>query len=59
MSEWIKIEDRLPDKAGYYLIVADWMGVIEKGEFDGKSSWFFYYHLFEPTHWMPLPQPPK
>lgn len=55
---WIKIEDKLPPKAGYYLVVAEWMGVIEKGEFDGHSCWSIN-HLFDPTHWMFLPKPPQ
>lgn len=58
MTEWIKVKDRLPDVAGYYLVIADWMGVIEKAEFDGCSKWALN-HLFVPTHWMPLPDPPN
>lgn len=55
---WIKIEDKVPPKAGYYLVVAEWMGIIEKGEFDGHSRWTLNNN-FDPTHWMYLPQPPK
>lgn len=57
--EWISVKDRFPSIAGKYLVVADWMGVVEKGEFDGKSEWHIENHLFDVTHWMPLPQPPK
>ena len=56
--KWISIKDKLPRTAGMYLVVADWMGVIEKAEFDGKSKWALN-HLFEPTHWMPLPKLPE
>ena len=55
--KWIKVSERLPKKAGYYFVVADWMGIIEKGEFDGKSKWNIP-HLFQPTHWMTLPELP-
>lgn len=55
--KWIKVKDQLPEKAGHYLVVADWMGVIEKGEFNGKNKWHIN-HLFEPTHWMHLPDVP-
>lgn len=54
--EWIKVKDRLPESAGLYLVVANWMGVIEKSEFDGKENWAITY--FSPTHWMPLPKLP-
>lgn len=54
---WISVKDRLPSSPGMYLVVAEWMGVIEKAEFDGKSKWSLN-HLFSPTHWMPLPELP-
>lgn len=56
--KWIRVEDELPRSAGMYLVVADWMGVIEKGEFNGKDKWRIP-HLFEPTHWMELPEAPS
>ena len=59
MSEWISVKDKLPPTAGHYLVIADWMGVIEKGEFNGKDKWHIHNHLFDVTHWMPLPEPPK
>ncbi len=55
--KWNNVEENLPKSAGHYLVVAEWMGVIEKGEFDGKSKWSIN-HLFEPTHWMTLPDGP-
>lgn len=56
--EWININKRLPMEAGHYLVIADWMGIIEKAEFDGISLWNIP-HLFTPTHWMQLPEPPE
>lgn len=58
MMEWISVKDQLPTKAGYYLAVADWMGVIEKAEFDGINKWHIN-HIFMPTHWMDLPELPE
>ena len=62
MSEWISVEDRLPDDTGRY-----WCYVTEHGEL-GKSSYQWniaynvYAEMFEEvgvTHWQPLPEPPK
>lgn len=59
MTEWISVKKRLPRKAGLYLVVDYLMGVIEKGEFDGRSRWHINAHNFEVTHWMPLPEAPN
>jgi len=66
MGEWISVKDKLPDKAGRYLIhventvnyhrlpddivIAVW--VIKKWGFDGME----YNRV---THWKPLPQKPE
>jgi hypothetical protein len=66
MSDWVSVKDRLPNKAGRYLIhvenaanyhrlpddivIAVW--VIKQWGFDGME----YNRV---THWMPLPEPPK
>lgn len=42
--KWISVEDRLPDKLGYYLVKVD----------ERVASSRHYV-----THWMPLPNPPK
>lgn len=56
---WISVEDELPPIPGHYLVVADWMGVIEKAEFDMGDKWHQFSSHFEPTHWMPLPKEPN
>ena len=56
VTEWVSLEERLPPVAGFYLAVCDWMGVVEKVEFDGKDRWNFSFG--KPTHWMLLPLPP-
>ncbi len=53
---WINVKDEYPTKAGFYLVVDEWMDIVEKAEFDGIDRWNVW---FTPTHWMPLPQPPS
>jgi len=64
MNEWISVEDELPGLEVDVLLLWDDFH-IENGKFydDGDGP---YYVLFdgdtlisEPTHWMPLPSPPK
>ena len=57
-SEWISVEDRLPEREGKYLTFTI------KGEV--QLNWFVSFLAdAEPefdywvTHWMPLPEPPK
>ena len=68
MSEWISVEDRLPDENNDEFICyvsnkndksVDFVSafVYENGEFgDTKYGNNFNKWL---THWMPLPEPPK
>ena len=67
MSEWISVEDRLPEE-GIQVLIYTWRkfrGYVEivsprramysrDGHWTAISSWDF-----EPTHWMPLPTPPE
>jgi len=56
MSEWISVEDRLPEQDVDVLFY--WKGdgcqidCIEDA--DNPLDW-----AYEPTHWMPLPSPPE
>lgn len=63
MSEWISVEDRLPDQ-GQPVIY--WFSLL--GVFAGKFERLNGTNLFsgergflgdEVTHWMPLPEPPE
>lgn len=58
-SEWISVEERLPETEGKYLVcTANGMVYIEwfiDDYCDGHPSWGHY----AVTHWMPLPEPPK
>ncbi len=62
--EWISVNNDLPPKAGYYdckrylifceyIIIAIWYNEEWVDDPDG------FYRTFNPTHWMPLPEPPK
>lgn len=69
--EWISVKDKLPDSQGIYLSYYDFpikgirYGIanyirrwdIETGESEIGFVW--QYSNISPTHWMPLPEPPK
>ena len=66
-SNWISVKERLPEKAGVYLVAYHpcyWddvdMNRHEVGidTFRGKQSWA-KKKFQRVTHWMPLPEPPK
>jgi hypothetical protein len=55
-QKWIPVTERLPEEFGFYLtarkrdvFVEQWNGVC----FSQRC------HHAQPTHWMPLPEPPK
>lgn len=70
-SEWISVENRLPDTAERVLVCKTWLGMVYKPVYgyyqdfpNRKGCWYVlteegYYPQREVTHWMPLPQPPK
>ena len=64
MSEWIKVEDRLPD--GFESVIA--AGLLDGDEKVSVNEAYYagrwesvrgHTMLRGVTHWMPLPQPPK
>ena len=70
MSEWISVEDRLPNKEGDYLVfIVDNLGearmeVMKLFKWatsfnwsEHMNSWWKEYNHI--THWQPLPKPPK
>ena len=62
VQEWISVKDRLPE-AGQRVLVC--IGAVFEAFIDDDGKWQRYYSaplnevLGEPTHWMPMPQPPK
>lgn len=75
MDGWIKIEDRLPDNVGEYIVYAQdenssanegvWYdNVVVVAEYAfGEWTWRENSNDFDitdiVTHWMPLPKPPR
>lgn len=62
MSEWIRVDDRLPEEDGYYLVY----GNSNRGLIFMTSDWYdasvydwWHYPHAQVTHWMPLPEPPE
>lgn len=57
MSEWISVEDRLPSPGIDVLV---WIeqpciaSIDDEGDFRDHD-----YYTIVPSHWMPLPEPPK
>lgn len=52
MSEWIRVEDRLPENDAPVIYWSEVLGVL------GISCKFDFYSDGV-THWMPMPKPPK
>lgn len=59
-QEWISVKDRLPEVEERVLVYSYEDG-INFGYFLGYEDGFFIDCVYpnEPTHWMPLPEPPK
>lgn len=63
MSKWISVEDKLPEEEGGYLVY--WLSEGFSHAWHRVSVCYFVEDRFasgslkQPTHWMPLPEPPK
>lgn len=67
-DRWIPVSERLPEKEDFYIVFMHEPGVEEPfvwhGYYKPSEGWEVrdvYGDLFDgnPTHWMPLPAPPK
>lgn len=73
MSEWISVEEKLPylvdDKESEIVLVYDSkLGIYPATCMKSVNSYVWFeknsynnnmYKLLSPSHWMPLPEPPK
>tara|TARA_Y100000590_G_scaffold46284_1_gene49107 strand:+ start:6706 stop:7119 length:414 start_codon:yes stop_codon:yes gene_type:complete len=68
ISEWISVNDRLPNICGLFLVIDQHLtgDKVTIGFFEGKPScmWMPLVNRYncdgmEITHWMPLPEPPE
>ena len=66
-SEWISVEERLPEEKRHYL-TCHAGGVARVCQFDGKKfsyweydeeEWEFVEVICIPDYWQPLPEPPE
>ena len=57
VQEWISVDDRLPEPKEKAICI-DAEGNIIIGTYI-ECGWMFPCYCKRPTHWMPLPHPPK
>lgn len=68
-QNWIPVTERLPEKTQYVLVRYNNNDMVVASWFDGDEDIRFWRAMTdegwcadcdtEPTHWMPLPEPPK
>ena len=68
---WIPVSERLPEKAGHYIVFVELKRNGQKLSAWTQVTWFFFGDFIlecaedeksfvaAVTHWMPLPEPPK
>lgn len=57
VQEWVSVDDRLPEPKENAICI-NRHGDMMIGIYT-EWGWMFPCYFEEPTHWMPLPQPPK
>ena len=63
VPKWISVEERLPE-IGKFVLVSDGDDIDAACRYKAftipdETETFFWDSVFEVTHWMPLPAPPK
>ena len=64
VQKWVSVKDRLPEDGEIVLVCGSRGGVYtavlnKPGQYKGWHKLNSKSHYCDPTHWMPLPQPPK
>lgn len=65
MPKWIPVTVRLPQDTGIYIICDHYGNVMSRHFCKSHGKFAGYWHFNgsakygNPTHWMPLPEPPK
>lgn len=64
MSEWVSVKDRLPEVGSRVLVSCDdgvcsAMWFLDQWSMDPIGSYAMDGLIYNVTHWMPLPEPPK
>lgn len=54
-DRWIRVDEALPEKKGWYLVFTDYGDVTIDSFVDGM----FVCHLWSVTHWKPFPKAPE
>ena len=61
--KWISVEERLPEEGARVMVYFDGVvavsEIIDTDMISGEPIWSFTGAGGDPTHWMPLPEPPK
>lgn len=57
---WVSVEDELPKERGKLYLVCDKYGRVGESAYDVEDDIWYRQSgmVLNPTHWMPLPQPP-
>ena len=59
MSEWISVDDKMPEIANHVIVFSPLHGVCTGYFYDGKWTIDYAHIATTVTHWQPLPDPPE